>query len=151
MGARLPVLSTNIPLRNDGVPYANFRTPDDKGVAVYFTYKGNQMSFACDKWDNVADNIQSIRKTIEALRGIERWGASDMMERAFKGLQQLEGPRPQTKWEILGIAPGSSGEDCRQARNRLAKLYHPDNGTQPNAEMMAKVNQAFTEALEVRA
>jgi hypothetical protein len=47
----------------------------------------------------------------------------------------------------LGIAPGSSSEDWLQARNRLAKLYHPDNGSQPDADMMAKVNSAFSQAI----
>jgi hypothetical protein len=105
------------------------------------------MAFACDKWDKVHDNLQSIRKTIEALRGIERWGESDMMERAFSGFQQLEGPKPETAWSILGVPEGSNAEVCRTARNQLAKLYHPDNGTQPNADMMGKVNSAFSQVI----
>jgi hypothetical protein len=145
MGGRLPVLSTNIPLRQDGLPYANHRQPDDKGVAVYFQYKGKPMAFACDKWDCLADNIQSIRKTIEALRGIERWGASDMMERAFQGFQAIEGPVPETPWAILGVPAGSSIGDCRIARNHMARIYHPDSGSQPDAERMARVNKAYTE------
>ena len=47
LGGTLPVLSTSIPLRLDGLPYANHRQPDDKGVAVYFTLKGQPMCFAC--------------------------------------------------------------------------------------------------------
>jgi hypothetical protein len=146
LGGRLPVLSTNVRLRQDGLPYANDKAPDDKGVAVYFQYKGNSMAFACDKWDKVADNIQSIRKTIEALRGIERWGASDMMERAFQGFQALPAPGAETPWDVLGVPPKSSPDVCREARNRLARRFHPDNGSEANADMMAKVNRAFTEA-----
>jgi hypothetical protein len=37
MGGSKVVLSTNIPLRNDGPPYANTREPSDPGVAVYFS------------------------------------------------------------------------------------------------------------------
>ncbi len=33
------VLSTNHPLRRDGLPYASQAQPDDVGVAVYFQYK----------------------------------------------------------------------------------------------------------------
>jgi hypothetical protein len=47
------------------------------------------MCFACDRWDSVADNVQAIRKTIEALRGIERWGTGDMVQRAFAGFVAL--------------------------------------------------------------
>jgi hypothetical protein len=72
-----------VQLRQDGLPYANRRAPSDTGAAVYFSYKGRQMCFACDKWQDVYDNIYAISKTIEALRGIERWGAGDMVEQAF--------------------------------------------------------------------
>jgi hypothetical protein len=37
LGGKDPVLSTNIPLRRDGLPLANHRMPHDLGVAVYFT------------------------------------------------------------------------------------------------------------------
>ena len=57
-GGRNPVLSTNIELRRDGLPYANKRQPTDTGVAVYFEWNGMPMCFACDKWDRVKDNIQ---------------------------------------------------------------------------------------------
>ncbi len=50
------------------------RKPDDRGVAVYFTHLRRSMCFTCDKWDQVEDNLYAIVKTIETLRGIERWG-----------------------------------------------------------------------------
>jgi hypothetical protein len=80
MGASHIILSTNIPLRNDGLPRANVR-PDggDTGVSVYFKRKGKDMVFACDKYTDTCDNIYAISKTIDAMRGIERWGASDMI------------------------------------------------------------------------
>src|SRR5262245_50062489 len=71
LGGALPVLSTNIPLRRDGLLYAGQRQPEDRGAAVYFTHKGRQMCFACDRWDKVEDNLHAVSKTIEALRGIE--------------------------------------------------------------------------------
>ena len=89
MGGSGVILSTNIPLRNDGLPYANSREPNDPGVAVYFQHKKREMCFACDAFKTVRENAYSIGKTIEALRGIERWGASDMMERAFRGFAAL--------------------------------------------------------------
>jgi hypothetical protein len=108
LGGTLPVLSTNIPLRNDGLPYANHRQPDDKGVAVYFTLKGQQMCFCCDRWDVVADNVQAVRKTIEALRGIERWGTGDMVQQAFTGFVALPSNSPG---ELLGLKPGASSAE----------------------------------------
>ena len=37
LGGSDPILSTNIPLRNDDMPYATYKEPQDQGVAVYFT------------------------------------------------------------------------------------------------------------------
>jgi hypothetical protein len=79
------VISTNIALRRDGLPLANQRQPDDPGVAVYFLYKKRAVAFACDRWVKIEHNMQAIAKTIEALRGIARWGTGDMLAAAFTG------------------------------------------------------------------
>jgi hypothetical protein len=89
------VISTNVALRRDGLPLAGQRAPDDPGVAVYFVYKKRQMSFACDRWLKIEHNMQAIAKTIEALRGIARWGTGDMLEAAFTGFTAL--PPPSTR------------------------------------------------------
>jgi hypothetical protein len=80
------ILSSNIPVRRDGLPYSGQANPDDPGIAVYFRYKEKPMVlFACDTYINAVDNLWAITKSIEALRGIKRWGASDMLERSFTG------------------------------------------------------------------
>lgn len=118
-----PVLSTNVALRQDGLPYANQREPDDPGVAVYFRYQDRDMCFACDKYRRVWENMVAIQKTIEAIRGIERWGASDMMERAFRGFVAL----PHTDWRATLENPRTLTEAEDNAR-RLMQQYHPDRG-----------------------
>jgi hypothetical protein len=144
------VISTNVPVRRDGMLYASFREPDDPGVAVYFTVisvnKKNpkvadekRMCFACDQYGTVRENLQAIGLTIAALRGIERWGASDMMERAFRGFAAL----PEASWrQALGLEQqaamhGYGTEHCqRQALledverrfRELAHQTHPDKG-----------------------
>lgn len=131
MGAKGVILSTNIPLRRDGLPYAGQREPADAGVAVYFQWKGKPMTFACDRWDMTKDNIRAIGKTIEALRGIERWGASDMMERAFSAFVSLPPPGDAVDlscWSVLGIQPRSSRSEIDRAYRELAKEAHPDRG-----------------------
>ena len=67
------------------------------------------MCFACDKWRDVYDNIYAIGKTIEALRGIERWGTGDMVEQAFTGFVAL--PSPKSPWEILGVPSRATARD----------------------------------------
>lgn len=139
------IISTNIPLRNDGLPFANYRKPDDSGVAVYFDYKGQQRCFACDRWKNIEDNMQAICKTIEALRGVARWGTGDMMDAAFTGFTALPSPAAKRHWrDVLGL-PTIADLKSAQARYRqLAFEHHPDRGG--SAERMAEINRAWEEA-----
>ena len=60
------VLSSNVPLRQDGLPYADYarRRIDDPGVAVYFVRGGDQQMIACDSWDRVSDNIRAVGLTV---------------------------------------------------------------------------------------
>jgi hypothetical protein len=138
LGAGMPVLSTNIKLRLDGLPYSNQSPPADKGVAVYFTYKKQPMCFACDRWDRVQDNIYAIAMTIGALRGIERWGSGSMVEQAFTGFVAL--PAPKDPHVILGVRPGASAEEIDAAYRQKAKIAHPDNGG--SAAAMQELNDA---------
>jgi hypothetical protein len=141
------VISTNIALRRDGLPLAGQRQPDDPGVAVYFTYKKRQMSFACDRWRKIEHNMQAIAKTIEALRGIARWGTGDMLEAAFTGFEALPAPGAKREWwEVLGVPRSSSREAVRQAYRTLASQHHPDRGG--SHERMAELNAAQEAALQ---
>lgn len=92
LGGSAVVVSTNVPLRRDGLPYAGGGEPADRGVAVYFAVRGRALCFACDRWDRVRDNLQAIRRTVEALRGIERWGTGAMVKQAFDGFRALPAP-----------------------------------------------------------
>lgn len=141
----LIVISTNIALRRDGLPLASQRQPDDPGVAVYFTYKKVQRCFACDRWKKVEDNMQAICKTIEALRGVARWGTGDMLDAAFTGFTPL--PAPATRqdwWDVLQCRRDSSFDVARAQYRRLASENHPDRGG--DSARMAKVNRAWDDA-----
>lgn len=148
LGGDYVVLSSNVRIRQDGLPYANDREPEDAGVAVYFRYQGEQMCFACDKYWYVRENVQAIRKTIEALRGIERWGASDMMQRAFKGFLELPAPGQTSvrSWrEVMGIAENIHDLDyVKHVYRRLSAERHPDRGGSTDA--MAELNRAWEQA-----
>ena len=91
MGAEKIIISSNLQtyMRAGQIrPYANQKV-DDSAVAVYFDYNGGQQCIPCDRWSDVSDNIQAINKTVSALRGLERWGAKEMVDAAFKGFLAL--------------------------------------------------------------
>ncbi len=53
------------------------------------------------------------------------------------------------RWhEILGVAPNADQATLRRAMTRLAMLYHPDKGGQP--EQMIRVNAAYERGLRER-
>jgi len=140
----LVIISTNAPLRKDGEPRADYK-PTDPGVAVYFTRNKQPVCFACDKYDEIWKNMRAIQKTIEALRGIERWGSSQMMERAFSGFTALPERTGPSCWEILGIEPLATESEIIAAWRDKAKSAHPDAGG--NHDAMAALNQAKDIAL----
>jgi hypothetical protein len=149
MGGSGVVLSTNIPLRNDGLPYANTREPNDPGVAIYFRYGKRDMCFACDAYTTVRDNAYAVGKTIEALRGIERWGASDMMERAFRGFAALtDGSQPEAWWDVLECPPTADIDTINSQYRSRARTAHPDAGGSEAA--MSRLNAARDQALNER-
>ncbi len=147
MGGSLPVISSNLELRRDGIPYAGQKQPSDPGVAVYFLRRGKQMVFACDKWRKIEDNLRAIAKTIEALRGIERWGSSDLMERAFTGFEAL--PAPEQWWQVLNVPQAATREEINAAYRKLAQEAHPDKPGGSDAAM-ARLNAARDQGLRER-
>lgn len=130
MGATQVIISTNVPLRADGMPRAGVHRLEDPGVAVYFTFKKKEMCFACDKYELVWENMRAVAKTIEAIRGIERWGSSDMMERAFRGFTALPEKASEAWRDTLGFSAAQkvSADEIEAAFKQLVHVHHPDKG-----------------------
>jgi len=131
MGARDVVLSTSVPLRQDGLPYATFgkKTVPDVGVAVYFTIDKEPMTLCCDKWNSLEANIRAIQMSVDAMRSLDRWGVSEILKRVFTGFKAIpEKVDAKPWWEVLGVSAQSSKEDIKKAYWRLAKIHHPDTG-----------------------
>ena len=143
------VISTNIPVRKDGLPYSRVAEPDDPGVAVYFRLAGAAHVLATDKWDRVADNIGAIAAHIDAMRGQSRWGVGDIQQ-AFAGYRALPAMNAkQPWWEILGFREQPDPEvvpveTIRSKWMALARRHHPDRGGNPN--QAAEINAAWDEA-----
>lgn len=145
------IVSSNIPVRRDGFPYANAREPEDSGVAVYFKLDGQDKCFPADKYDRVADNIHAVAKTIEALRGIERWGARHMMDAAFRGFRALPPGQPENEWwSVLGLSePVSDRSLIKRAFAKQARGVHSDTGGEDDPVGLARLIRAKETGLSV--
>lgn len=147
------VVSTNIKTRLDGLPYSGQPEPGDVGVAVYWraSHGGKTQCMATDRYDRVADNIAAIALTLQYMRGIERHGGAEILERAFLGFQALPPPinggRP---WrDVLGLK-FSDGDSIALAESKyreMAKQLHPDNQS-GDSDRMAELNEAIRQARE---
>ena len=143
------ILSSNLRVRLDGLPLAKQRAPDDPGVAVYFDYRDSQRVFACDRYKRIEHNIRAIGLTIEALRGIERWGASDMLERAFTGFLALPNLPAEPWWMVLGLQEDADWEVIDRQARKLRSAYHPDHEGGSDYQF-DRVQKAFDAAREAR-
>jgi len=125
LGATTVIISSNLPLKRDGTPYARQAGIQDAGVAVYFTYLDGPRALACDKWLVLADNFQALRKTVEAMRALPRWGCSDIMRGTFTGLLALPparsgAPAAGEWWPLVLNLPATATEAAiRQASREL--------------------------------
>lgn len=128
LGAKNLILSSNYTL--------GAANPKDPGVVAYFSWKTEpaydapeiQMAIPCDRWTRIEDNVHAIAKTIEAMRGIERWGAKNMIKAMFTGFKALPAPNGRQWWDVLGVSRNESIENCNTAYRQCAAKRHPDRG-----------------------
>jgi hypothetical protein len=156
------VISTNLPTRNDGMPMASAsESGKDPGVAVYWSVRKHPSGVVvpyvmpCDTYDRIADNLHAIALSIEAMRGLDRWGAVKL-EQAFAGFAALPPgsgpgtPAPRPWREVLGGTwpDGLEPEELfalAKARHRKAiAAAHPDAGG--DVAIAAELNAAIEEA-----
>ncbi len=141
------VLSTNMELRQDGMPRSDRRAPADPGAALYFKLRGQDRCLACDRYTTVAGNIAAIAAHIEALRAIERYGVGTL-DQAFAGYTALPSRVDDAIawWDVLRIERSkATPETVAAAFRALALTHHPDRGG--NTELMTKITLARDAAL----
>lgn len=159
-------ITSNLPAKRNGTPYATGRT-DDPGIAVWWVQSGKEQVMACDSWLAPAENAHAIAKTLDALRGIERWGSTAIVQKAFAGFAALPpaggdakpmrevAPEPERAWMgYFHVSEVASRAIIKNMYRALAKQLHPDraHGTEPReqkeqARMMADLNVAWDQAV----
>jgi len=150
LGGKDPVITTNIPVRQDGQLYATGQPAGGElAIAVYFTWQDKEYVVACDNYDRLQDNLRGAEKIIEAIRGIERWGNKATVERAFKGfkaeLPQYAGGSNGAWWQVLQVDQNADRDTIWESCKRLRKYYHPDMPT-GNKDMFVLVLEAYEQS-----
>lgn len=173
MRAVHPTITSDLPLKSNGMPYATGRV-DDPGVAVWWVdakIGGSSVErvIACDTYKDIADNLHAIQLTLNAMRGIGRWGANQVVERAFAGFAALPPGSGETinavpveesiDWreffEITPLLDGMNKHDLvaliRGRHKRMALAKHPDHGgTREAFDELSKALEAAEAELGTR-
>lgn len=145
LGGKQLVISSNCSLGQS--------RPADPGVCAYFHYQGINAAIPCDRWRTPEDNLHAIAKTIEAMRGIERWGAKNMIKAAFTGFAALPAPGHTSGrgWRDVLELPESDfpvlDKSMVEKKYRtLAQKKHPDKGG--DAQAFHELTVARDQAIE---
>lgn len=141
------VVSSNIPVAADGNPYARYAKPVDCGIAVYFSVDNKAMAICCDKWNSVEANLRALTMSVEAMRGLDRWGVSQILDRAFMGFKALpEKAAGFPWWEVLGVSRVCTAMEVEEAYKKKSKIHHPNAGGE--AHKWQELRNAYEEALK---
>lgn len=157
MGYTNGVVTSNMPTRRDGLPYADGRCDgNDPGVAVWWTDAGHTRVIACDCWSTTGENMRALASSLEALAGLARWGATQIVERAFAGFAALPAAitLPAKNWRDVLFSDGEAQlpsnwagaqglHKARLAYRRKMETAHPDKGG--TNERAAELNRAWEE------
>ena len=128
MRAKNIVITSNLILNKKGDAPLSGQRIFDNGVVVYFQLKGKSKAMACDRYSKVEDNLWALCLSVEAIRGLERWGGSELLDGLFSGFLALP-----MREDMIITAPDYFGdcisqEHIRETYKRLAKELHPDKG-----------------------
>jgi hypothetical protein len=128
------------------------QTSEDTGIAVYFDYDGSRHVVAIDRFQEFWENMRAIEKSLEAIRGLERWGGAEIVKTSLGGFKEL----PQNAiimqetirnwWDVLQVSQKAEIEIIEAAYKRLLHKTHPDKGGSVDA--FQEVQQAYKQAKE---
>lgn len=141
------LISSNAPLRGDGLPSQRAADPQDSGVAVYFKLRGAARVLACDRYRSLSDNVYAIALHIKALRAIDRYGVGSL-DQAFAGYFALPANTAADWRAVFGFSLEQrvSKADIEDAYRQMVRSAHPDTGGSHDA--MARLGEAKAFALK---
>lgn len=144
---RLGIAVTREDLRLDGRLRANAQ-PWHPGVVLSFDTPRGPMRLSCDRYTRWEDNLRAIVKTLNALRAIDRWGATHGEQ--YGGFLAIESARAMpsapfsdapeaVEWivrllaritpeSIVPLTAQAASGDARSLLRKAQAATHPDRG-----------------------
>lgn len=112
------IVATPDQLTYGGFPRANLKVLY-RGVEVSFERDGRRLAFRTDAYPYLHDNIHAIALTLEALRAVERYGATSGEQWSGFAALRAGGPDPERGRVLVERASGIAA---------ALKAHHPDHG-----------------------
>ena len=125
MGSKNCIITSNLRTKNEGGFYAQQNKIEDAGIGVYFDLKGKPKVMLLDKWGSPEHNMWSLFLSVQAIRGLERWGGVEFLDGLFTGFQALP---DYTTTAIRYFEGCSSQEHVEERKKNLQRELHPDSG-----------------------
>jgi len=127
MNAKNCVISSNLRERARGGGFYANQNVEDPGIVVYFDLKGTGKAMACDLWDKPEHNLWALYLSVQAIRGLERWGGSEFLDGLFTGFKALPAPEDIILFE-KDYFVDTPIDGLKIRYKELAKELHPDLG-----------------------
>lgn len=146
LGATAAVIQIDLrehQLRRDGMPRADAKVGDFPGARVSFDSKHGPLVYATDMYERMYGfglqswqaNVRGLALSLEALRAVDRHGATHRAEQ-YRGWLQIEAGNGVTTVEQARAVLAQYGDSVRAAQ----RATHPDHGG--SADAFARVQAA---------
>lgn len=146
LGADEFFISCNIERNKKGELVGGRLIYDNPGVAVYFKFNGEQKVIACDKWKYIHENLRAVEKSLDSIRGLDRWGCTNIISQAVSGMKALPqnaGASNMAWWQVLGVQQTTPESEIEFAYRQLIKKYHPDKRYTGDNDKFIRVQEAY--------
>jgi hypothetical protein len=148
LGARLVVIQVDVTegeIRRDGMLRSTVKV-GHPGVIVSFESRFGPLRYAADSYRHWQENMRAIAMSLEALRAVDRWGATKRGEQ-YRGWTAITAPAPTFadadeawRWmrkyatdELGLVLPATVTQSPKALYRAMAMKMHPDQG-QPRAD-----------------
>jgi hypothetical protein len=141
LGVKMAVIQIDVPegeLRRDGMPLKDAKA-GHPGVVISFESRFGPLRYAADTYRHWQVNVRAIALSLEALRAVDRWGATKRGEQ-YRGWTAIAAPAPMFasadeayRWmrkyaadELVIVVEGNLTP--RKLYRAMAMKMHPDQG-----------------------